>query len=79
MEQWVKKSKTVKAGIVTELMGLFMIIFGAQSTPPKTIDEIGKEQKDTTSKVVGLGLLGAGGLTLKGRADAQKKIKGDKK
>jgi len=89
MEEWIKKSKTIKGGIATMLLGLFITIFGTSGGPPKTVngldrvyksvDDLDKKQKDTTSKIVGLGLLGSAGLVLIGRANAQKKLKGDKK
>ncbi len=79
MQQWVKDSKTMKSGVMTIVWG-FLVLFGLASpgsTPPQTYDELGKPQSKQASPlqtIIGLGALGSGGVTLKGRADAQKKI-----
>ena len=73
---WQIKSKTMQAGVLTIVWGM-LILFGlVEGPPPPTIDELGKQQTNNVQTLVGLGALGSGVLTLKGRSDAQKKIEG---
>jgi hypothetical protein len=81
MQQWVKDSKTMTSGVMTIVWGILILFGFAQpgSTPPQTYDGLGKPQSKQASPlqtIIGLGALGSGGFTLKGRADAQKKIEG---
>jgi len=74
----IKTSKTAKAGLTTIIWGI-LLLFGITDKPvPQTIDQLGQEQKSSSSTetLVGLGALGSGFMTLKGRNDAEKKIKG---
>lgn len=71
----IRTSKTAKAGVVTIIWGI-LILFGiTEGPPPQTIDELGKEQTNTKEIGVGVGALLSGLMTLKGRNDAEKKIK----
>jgi hypothetical protein len=76
----IRASKTAKAGIVTIVWGI-LLLFGItdQTVPPAaTIDDMDKPQQkqtNTTETAVGVGALLSGLMTLKGRNDAEKKIK----
>ena len=71
----IKKSKTAKSGIVTIIWGV-LILFGITAgPPPKTIDEMGQEQSNPIEKIVGVGALASGLMTLKGRNDVEKRNK----
>jgi len=72
----IKKSKTAKSGIVTVLWGILILFGAAQGPPPATIDDLGKKQSNTTQNVIGAGALASGLMTLKGRNDVEKKVKG---
>ncbi len=72
----IRKSKTAKAGIVTIVWGILIVFGCAEGPPPQTIDDLGKEQTNTKETVIGIGALLSGLMTLKGRNDAEKKIKG---
>lgn len=73
--QLIKKSKTAKSGVVTVLWGV-LLLFGITDQPaPQTIDDMGKKQTNTKETVVGVGALLSGLMTLKGRNDAEHKIK----
>lgn len=76
IEKWFKESLTVKSGIVTILWGILMLFGVVEPSLPKTIDELGKKQDGNAMKVVGLGALASGGMTLRGRQKAQRKIEG---
>jgi len=78
--KWQMKSKTMQSGVLTIVWGV-LILFGfvsPDSVPPKAIDGLDapQEQQNTMGTLIGLGALGSGLTTLKGRADAQKKIEG---
>jgi hypothetical protein len=75
----IRASKTAKAGVVTIVWGI-LLLFGItdQTVPPATIDDMDKPQQkqtNTTETAVGVGALLSGLMTLKGRNDAEKKIK----
>lgn len=74
MQEWVKKSTTVRAGVITIVWGILMLMGLVEPELPKTIDELGKKQDTKAIKAVGLGSLASGLYTLRGRQKAQRKI-----
>ena len=75
----IKKSKTAKSGLVTILWGILILFGVAEGDPPQTIDDIGKPQSNQREKVVGIGALATGMMTLKGRNDVEKRNKENEK
>lgn len=73
--QLIKKSKTAKSGIITVVWGILILFGVTEGNPPATIDDLGKEQSNNMEKVVGVGALASGLMTLKGRNDVEKRIK----
>jgi len=73
--QLIKKSKTAKSGILTIIWGILILFGVTEGNPPATIDDMGKEQSNNMEKVVGIGALASGMMTLKGRNDVEKKVK----
>ena len=73
----IRTSKTAKSGVLTIVWGI-LILFGITegAPPPQTIDGLGKPpQSNNKETVVGVGALLSGLMTLKGRNDAEHKIK----
>jgi hypothetical protein len=74
---WQAKSKTIHAGIVTIVWGILML-FGITDPGPAPVTWEDPDPKpNKMSTVIGLGALASGAVTLKGRADAEKRIKGE--
>ena len=65
----------MKSGIITIRWGVLMLLGAVDPELPKTIDELGRKQDTTSMKVIGLGALATGAMTLKGRNDVEKRIK----
>lgn len=72
--KWQFKSKTMAAGLVQIIMGI--CICGGFISPEqaKSIDGLNKPVENKMVDVVGLAVLGSGGLAMKGRSDAQRRI-----
>jgi hypothetical protein len=73
--QLIRKSKTAKSGIVTIVWGILILFGVTEGPPPQTIDGLGHNQSGDMEKIVGIGALGSGLMTLKGRNDVEKRIK----
>jgi len=73
----IRKSKTAKSGVITIVWGI-LILFGITDKPvPQTIDGIAQtQQSNRTEDAVGIGALLSGLMTLKGRNDVEKRMKG---
>ena len=71
----IRKSKTAKSGVVTIIWGILLVFGVGGVDPPKTIDDMNNPPDNTLMKLIGLGAGGSGLMTLKGRGDAEKKIK----
>lgn len=71
---WQFKSKTMAAGLLQIIMGI--CICGGFISPEqaKSIDGLNKPAENKMVDVVGMAVLGGGGLAMKGRSDAQKRI-----
>ena len=71
-----RKSKTAKAGIVTIVWGI-LLLFGLDGIEPpaETIDDLGNTNSQLILKLIGAGAAASGLITIKGRNDAEKKIK----
>ncbi len=71
---WQLKSKTMGSGLVTILWGVLILFGHAEGPPPQTIDQLGKPAPVNKQTLLGLGALGTGLTTLKGRNDVQKRL-----
>jgi len=72
----IKNSKTAKSGIITIVVGI-LIMFGAvgPDNQQATIDDIGQKTQNIVTELIGLFAMVNGVVTIKGRNDAEKKIK----
>ena len=78
MWELIKKSKTAQSGVTTILLGIVMILFGGNPEVAKSIDGMGLQSENRITEIVSLALVGSGGMTLKGRADVEKRHKDEK-
>lgn len=73
--KWQLKSKTMHAGVVTIVWGILILFGFVEGPPPQTINQLGQKQSNNSQTAIGLGALASGLTALKGRSDAQKRIK----
>lgn len=71
----IRRSKTAKSGVVTILLGVLLLFGVTGGSAPESIDQMETEAPVSTELIVGIVTLLAGGMTLKGRSDAEKRIK----
>jgi len=71
----IRKSKTAKAGIVTIVWGILLMFGVGNQDAPETIDDMNNPPSDLTRIVMSVGAALAGGMTIKGRNDVEKRIK----
>jgi len=72
----IRKSKTAKSGVVTIIWGILLMFGVGGVSEPKTIDDMNTPPSNIIETLIGLGAAGSGVMTLKGRNDVEKRMKG---